>query len=71
LPIIGIGLYPKIAMQTYDVTTVAVTSQIRQALPVIAQERDRIYSGLFTAPQLPTVEPKPLLGVVKQLNVSP
>jgi NAD(P)H-quinone oxidoreductase subunit 4 len=71
VPIVGIGLYPKIAMQTYDVTTVAVTSQVRQALPVIAQERSRIYSGLFTAPQLPKVEPKPLLGVVKQLNVSP
>ncbi|MEN9201675.1 MAG: NAD(P)H-quinone oxidoreductase subunit 4 [Thermostichus sp. DG_1_6_bins_120] len=33
LPIIGIGLYPRLATQTYDVTTVAVASQVRSVLP--------------------------------------
>jgi NAD(P)H-quinone oxidoreductase subunit 4 len=71
VPIIGIGLYPKIAMQTYDVTTVAVSDQVRHALPVIAQERASLYSRTFTAPKLPTAEPQKLLGVVKQIPGSP
>jgi NAD(P)H-quinone oxidoreductase subunit 4 len=66
LPIIGIGLYPKMATQTYDVKTVAVAAQVRHALPVVAQQRgDRVYSRTFAAPQLPTTEPQSLLGIVK------
>jgi NAD(P)H-quinone oxidoreductase subunit 4 len=65
VPIIGIGLYPKMVTQTYDVKTVAVAAQVRHALPMIAQQRDRLYSERFTAPQLPTRQPQPLLGVVK------
>jgi len=71
VPIIGIGLYPKIATQTYDVKTVAVAAQVRNALPVVAQQRTLLYSGTFTAPQLPTAEPQTLLGVVKQIPGSP
>lgn len=33
IPIIGIGLYPKIATQTYDRTLVAVAEHVREALP--------------------------------------
>ena len=33
LPIIGVGIYPKLAPQTYDVKTVAVAGQIRNVLP--------------------------------------
>ena len=51
LPIIGIGLYPKIATQTYDVKTVAVAANVRDALPVVAQQRERLYSG-YIAPKL-------------------
>ena len=73
VPIIGIGLYPKIATQTYDVKTVAVTAQVRQVLPLIAQQQDstrtaslpRFYSGALSAPKLPTAEAHPLLGVIK------
>lgn len=65
LPIIGIGLYPKVAMQTYDVKTVAVAAQVRNALPTIAQERANLYSGAFNAPQLPTPKFQPLLGTVE------
>ena len=71
VPIIGIGLYPKIATQTYDVKTVAVAAQVRNALPVVAQQRTLLYSGTFTAPQLPTAEPQTLLGVVRQIPGSP
>jgi NAD(P)H-quinone oxidoreductase subunit 4 len=71
VPIIGIGLYPKIATQTYDMTTVAVSAQVRHVLPMIAQEHSRFYSGNFTAPQLPTTEPQKLLGVVRPVPGSP
>jgi NAD(P)H-quinone oxidoreductase subunit 4 len=33
IPIIGIGLYPKLATQTYDRTLVAVAEHVREALP--------------------------------------
>ena len=33
VPIIGIGLYPKLVTQTYDRTTVAVATHLREALP--------------------------------------
>jgi NAD(P)H-quinone oxidoreductase subunit 4 len=64
VPIIGIGLYPKIVTQTYDVKTVAVAAQVRNALPVIAQEQTQLYSRTFIAPQLPTAKPQALLGVI-------
>lgn len=63
LPIIGIGLYPKLAMQTYDVKTVAIAAQIRNAYAsasLVAHE-----SSPVTAPQLSLVEPQGLLGVIK------
>ena len=67
LPIIGIGLYPRIATNTYDVKTMEVASKTRSALPVFAEQiSDRYslsdanltYSKLLgmtqlTAPQLP------------------
>ncbi|MEQ9000620.1 MAG: NAD(P)H-quinone oxidoreductase subunit 4 [Coleofasciculus sp. B1-GNL1-01] len=65
IPIVGIGLYPKVATQTYDVKTVAVTAQVREALPVIAQERTKLYSGKFNAPSLPQAKAQPLLGIVE------
>ncbi len=40
LPIIGIGLYPKLATTTYDVKTVEVASKARSALPTIAQQQE-------------------------------
>jgi NAD(P)H-quinone oxidoreductase subunit 4 len=33
IPIIGIGLYPKVITQTYDRTTVAIAAHLREALP--------------------------------------
>ncbi|MGY6529037.1 MAG: NAD(P)H-quinone oxidoreductase subunit 4 [Cyanobacterium sp.] len=37
LPIIAIGLYPKLITTTYDVDTVEVASKVRAALPVIVE----------------------------------
>ncbi len=36
LPIIGIGLYPKIATQTYDRTTASIAAHVRESLPTVA-----------------------------------
>lgn len=66
VPIVGIGLYPKVATQTYDVKTVAVASHVQQALPVFAQQKDHsvLYSGGFFAPEIPSARTNTLLGVV-------
>lgn len=39
VPILGIGIYPKLATQTYDVKTVAIADQARHALPLVAQHQ--------------------------------
>jgi NAD(P)H-quinone oxidoreductase subunit 4 len=53
IPIIGIGLYPKLITQTYDVKTTEIAAHARQVLPVIArQEPANLYSQIFTAPTL-------------------
>ncbi|QDZ39219.1 NAD(P)H-quinone oxidoreductase subunit 4 [Euhalothece natronophila Z-M001] len=61
LPIIGIGFYPKLATQTYDVKTVEVALKARDAVtPVIAERGNTFraslnpfYSPGFVAPTLP------------------
>ncbi len=53
LPIIGIGLYPKVVTQVYDVKTVAVAAQVRNVLPVIAQQQPAsLYATTISAPSL-------------------
>jgi NAD(P)H-quinone oxidoreductase subunit 4 len=60
LPILGIGLYPKLATSTYDVKTVAVAAKVQSVLPVIAQRQDNLEaqpsipanSTAMTAPNL-------------------
>jgi NAD(P)H-quinone oxidoreductase subunit 4 len=57
VPIIGIGLYPKIVTQIYDSTTTQLTALIRQSVPTlgdnppIAQQKQNLLS--FTAPNIP------------------
>ncbi|ERT07240.1 proton-translocating NADH-quinone oxidoreductase, chain M family protein [Lyngbya aestuarii BL J] len=57
IPIIGIGLYPKIVTQIYDSTTTQLTALIRQSVPTlgdnppIAQQSQELLS--FTAPNIP------------------
>ncbi len=52
LPIIAIGLYPKLATQIYDVTTVAINTQLRQSYGQIAESNPEIYAQLLTAPSI-------------------
>ncbi|HIK16390.1 MAG TPA: NAD(P)H-quinone oxidoreductase subunit 4 [Leptolyngbyaceae cyanobacterium M33_DOE_097] len=54
--IIGVGVYPKLATQMYDVKTVALNSQARQAYTQIAQEKPQIYAKGFFTPGI--VEPE-------------
>lgn len=42
--IIGIGMYPKLVTQMYDVKTVALNSQVRQSYVQVAQTNPQIYS---------------------------
>lgn len=66
VPIIGIGLYPKIATQTYDVKTVEVAGHVRDVLPVFAQQQQGqpvFYSGGFFAPEIPGPAAGALLGI--------
>lgn len=66
VPIIGIGLYPKLATQTYDVKTVAIAAQARNSLPLIAQEPpSQLFSKVLSAPRLPNAKPNELLGVLE------
>jgi NAD(P)H-quinone oxidoreductase subunit 4 len=56
IPIVGIGLYPKIATQTYDVKAVAVAEHLQSVLPVVAQADPQTrYSQVMTAPPLLTI----------------
>lgn len=60
VPIIGIGIYPKLATQMYDVKTVAVASQIRGSLPLVAEQPLRIFPQGLIAPQIFAVQTQEL-----------
>ncbi|NDJ19548.1 NAD(P)H-quinone oxidoreductase subunit 4 [Myxacorys almedinensis] len=72
LPIIGIGLYPKLATETYDVKTVAIASHARNAVPVVANQtfKDQPQFSIAEqppfgiAPKMPIANPE-LLGMVR------
>ncbi len=56
IPIIGIGLYPKLATQSYDSTTVAVAAHLRDALPTIARVEDTsLYAQMNTLKMQETI----------------
>jgi len=54
IPIIAIGIYPKLATSTYDVTTVEIATKIRSALPVLANKQEEpLWTGLsLVAPEI-------------------
>ncbi|TAE57438.1 MAG: NADH-quinone oxidoreductase subunit M [Nostocales cyanobacterium] len=62
--IIGIGFYPKVAMQMYDATTVAINAQVRQSYTVISETKPGIYAG-FLSPEIADVEVSSVLATVK------
>lgn len=57
VPIIGIGLYPKLATQTYDAKTVAVSTRIQDTL-LVAEQPHGLYAQIFTAPELTATAPQ-------------
>ncbi|MBH8552372.1 NAD(P)H-quinone oxidoreductase subunit 4 [Nostocaceae cyanobacterium CENA357] len=63
--IIGIGFYPKMAMQMYDVKTVAVNTHIRQSYAIVSQTNPRMYANRFLVPQISEPEVTPILGTLK------
>ncbi|MCF2150696.1 NAD(P)H-quinone oxidoreductase subunit 4 [Desmonostoc muscorum LEGE 12446] len=65
LMIIGIGLYPKMAMQMYDVKTVAVNAHIRQSYAVVSQTNPQIYANRLSIPKISDTELTPILGTLK------
>ncbi|RCJ36195.1 NAD(P)H-quinone oxidoreductase subunit 4 [Nostoc punctiforme NIES-2108] len=65
LMIIGIGFYPKMAMQMYDVKTVAINANLRQSYAIVSQSNPQIYAKGLLAPQISEVEVAPVLGTLK------
>ncbi len=63
--IIGVGFYPKVAMQMYDVKTVAVNGQVRESYTQIAETNPRIYAKGFLTPEIAEAEVAPVLGTLK------
>ncbi|MBD2304372.1 NAD(P)H-quinone oxidoreductase subunit 4 [Chroococcidiopsis sp. FACHB-1243] len=39
VPIIGIGLYPKMLTQMYDATTIKLTAHLRESVPTLAEQK--------------------------------
>lgn len=65
LMIIGIGFYPKMAMQMYDVKTVAVNTHLRQSYAIVSQTNPQIYAHGFLVPKISQTEVTPVLGTLK------
>ncbi|MBX9256179.1 NAD(P)H-quinone oxidoreductase subunit 4 [Desmonostoc muscorum CCALA 125] len=65
LMIIGIGLYPKMAMQMYDVKTVAVNANLRQSYAIVSQTNPQIFADRLLVPKILKTEVTPVLGTLK------
>ncbi|HEY9688401.1 MAG TPA: NAD(P)H-quinone oxidoreductase subunit 4 [Coleofasciculaceae cyanobacterium] len=64
-PIVGVGIYPKLATQTYEVKSTEVASRVRSSFAVVAKAQDsRFYSAVLNAPKLADTE----LADVVRLN---
>jgi NAD(P)H-quinone oxidoreductase subunit 4 len=64
--IIGFGVYPKMAMQMYDVKTVAVNAQVRQSYTQIAEVNPQIYREGFLVSKVAESDVTPVLGMVER-----
>ncbi len=65
IPIVGIGLYPKLITQTYDMKTVEVAAHVRNAMSVVAQQPLDGFSQLSSLPKLPSSKAPELLGLLR------
>ncbi|MBC7972717.1 MAG: NAD(P)H-quinone oxidoreductase subunit 4 [Verrucomicrobia bacterium] len=64
LPVIGIGLYPKLLTQMYDVKTVEIASRVQAAASMVAHQPLE-FSQISGAPTLTRPTTPELLGIVK------
>jgi len=56
VPIIGIGVYPKVATQTYDVKTYQVATQVTQSQTALAQNPVHVDLPSFSVPSIFGIE---------------
>lgn len=63
--IVGIGFYPKLTTQMYDVKTVAVNAQVRQSYIQISQRNPDIYAKGFLFPKVAEPEIATVSGVIQ------
>lgn len=50
--ILGIGIYPKLTTQIYDVKTVAINAEVRQSQMLIAQQKPTTLAQTFTTQEM-------------------
>lgn len=62
--ILAIGFYPKLATQLYDVKTVAVNAQVREAYHLLAESKSSTYASTVQ-PDSSETQISPVLGLVK------
>jgi len=53
VPIIGVGLYPKLLTQVYDSTSVALVNRLRDSVPTLSNPTEVAQVSEFVAPSLP------------------
>jgi NAD(P)H-quinone oxidoreductase subunit 4 len=63
--IVGIGFYPRLTTQMYDVKTVAVNAQVRQSYIQISQNNPDIYAKGFLFPKVAEPEIATVSGMSK------
>jgi len=51
VPVIGIGLYPKVATQTYDAKTVAVLDRVQDTMMLIADQPNQPMFSVIASPE--------------------
>lgn len=55
IPIIGIGLYPKIVTQIYDATTNQLTALLRQSVPSLQETKTAHHQSQWVALKAPDI----------------
>jgi NAD(P)H-quinone oxidoreductase subunit 4 len=56
VPIVGIGLYPKIVTQIYDATTVQLNAKLRQSVPSLSPQAPVAMMNPLQAPAIEAME---------------
>ncbi|NER80495.1 MAG: NADH-quinone oxidoreductase subunit M [Leptolyngbya sp. SIO1D8] len=61
VPVIGIGIYPKLATQTYDAKTVAVLNRVQDTLMLVAEQPNQPMFSAISAPELTASASAPVI----------